>query len=261
MKLINVSRTQLEKHAGLNAALDGIADRANVWARVEHRDDGTHGAVTAESVTIAEELAVEGAVTGNLRLEGLLIFSDDEADLNVVLSRSTVSSVPVLQFTGNVVPNTDNTYLVGMPTATIAGAYERGRSAAMGAYAAITFNAGNFSGNGGTWTVIAANQVSLTQARVGTSCRVNASIQNTNVAAGSTQLRITVPTALVAGGRFGNAVARAVDAGTVVAARVVIDASVSTTTLLILKADGTNWTATAANDTAVEFQIDYESAS
>jgi hypothetical protein len=283
MNLENARRNELSGIPFLNNAFDWLISRINLVFRAQHTDDGAHTAITATSVTVEEDVDIAGELL--LRNDG---DGDDVTVRSTRLGPDTLEpgdgsitadvSVDVLQLDRTLVPAVDGTLDLGLYgsgvlerrfrrgafsefVAAETGYYERGRFSALSVWTPITFAAGNFTGNAAAWTVVLANQVSFCQKRQGTSVTVNFSIQNTNVTAGSSQLRIAVPTTLVAGGRFTNAVARAVDAGTVVPARVVIDASVSATLLLILKSDGTNWTATAGNDTLVEGQIEYESAS
>ena len=147
-----------------------------------------------------------------------------------------------------------------------AGVYDYGRSKAMGDWTAIAHDDANFTGNvtgNADWVVDSADQVSLRYTRIGTTAILSFSIQNTDVANGPTQLRITVPSAiaLVSGGRFTNDLARALDNGVLTEARAVIDSTTSTTLILILRKDGAAWTNTAADNTTVEGQLVWETAS
>lgn len=310
MNLTNLARVQLSKTAGINTALDGIADRANLWARVEHNDNGHHTAITADSLSLTQDAVTEA--TGDLVIDGgtLAITSDSASASRVDVSIE--NTAPTSQTRVRLVDEGGGyaelaLFNSGAPTdsgpqapnmfrirhgGTASGAlviqntwnsggillyggsalmfkvddtaiYERGRSVGIGDWATISYVAGNFSGEiTGTadWTVDNADVVSLRYTRVGNTVTLNYSIQNTDVANSPTQLRFVVPLAVVASGRFTSACSRALDNGTVVAARAVIDAGISTTSVAILKADSAVWTNTAGDNTTVEGQLVYEAA-
>lgn len=292
MNIINERRTELSGTPYLNNAIDGITARVNHVFRQEHTDEGAHTDITAESVTVEEDITVGGGIT----VDGAISFGEsndveradvgpdtfNESDDYPSISSNADQSKVALSVQRDLIPDVDDENYLGWQgtgdftrrwrslyfsrvvygprVVATTGLWERGRTAGVGEWAAVTFAAGNFTGNVGTWTLIAANQVSFTVKRVGTSVTVNYSFQNTNVGAGSSQLRIQVPASIVTGGRFTNRCSRAVDAGVASDARCVADASVSINQLLLIKVDGTNWTATAGNDTLIEGQIDYEAA-
>jgi len=60
MNLQNPRRSELTGFPYLNNALDFILTRINALWAVEHHDDGTHGAVTADSVTVTGDVTTEG---------------------------------------------------------------------------------------------------------------------------------------------------------------------------------------------------------
>lgn len=136
------------------------------------------------------------------------------------------------------------------------GVFERGRSVAMGDWIAVAFNAANFTGTGGTWTVIAANQIALSYQLVGTTMTLRFRVLNTNVAAGSLALQIAVP-----GGFVGVATAAGVgsvlynDAGAGNAMGAVL---VNGAFVQLFKAPTVNWTATGANNTSVTGSVAFE---
>lgn len=81
----------------------------------------------------------------------------------------------------------------GVGTVTAAGAItERARSAAMGEWTAVAYNAANFTASSGNWTVDAGDQLVYKYTLVGKTMTLAWSIANTDVSAGSI-LRLAIP--------------------------------------------------------------------
>lgn len=81
---------------------------------------------------------------------------------------------------------------------TISGAVsERGRTTAMGAWADIAHDGGNFTGSGTiTWTVEAGDQTTLAYTRIGTTLIVAFEIVGSTVSGTGSELRIALPLSL-----------------------------------------------------------------
>lgn len=146
------------------------------WGEVEHNDDGTHGAVTAESVAVSGDLTVEGngTIVGDMAVQGSLDLSTDDNDIGVQGIDLTGSRVrwdtypataivadnlyPVVEISRALVPAVDNSIDIGhygsgsrrfkngVFSGTleanqiygVLGIYERTRNAPMGEWTAYT---------------------------------------------------------------------------------------------------------------------------
>jgi hypothetical protein len=62
----NPHRTELSGIPFLNPALDKVLLALQAWGHLEHNEDGTHGDVTANSVTVTENLDANGVEVGTL---------------------------------------------------------------------------------------------------------------------------------------------------------------------------------------------------
>lgn len=78
----------------LATELDALVKRLNTWGAKEHHTDGTHSAVTAESVTSDTVMLTDG-VTAPAAAEGLATIYIDSADgdLKVVFADGTVKTI------------------------------------------------------------------------------------------------------------------------------------------------------------------------
>jgi hypothetical protein len=62
----NPHRTELSGIPWLNQALDKFIGALRAWGHLEHNEDGTHGDVTANSITTEENSIINGAEVGTL---------------------------------------------------------------------------------------------------------------------------------------------------------------------------------------------------
>lgn len=85
------------------------------WGEAEHNDDGTHGDITARSITLNGPFTMNGegpftapevaAVLRELRLRARLLFATDEGDLQVLFERGDIGGTPVLTHPNAIVPD------------------------------------------------------------------------------------------------------------------------------------------------------------
>lgn len=68
MNLLNSFRSELSRIPYLNDALDGIMARIMAIWSVQHKGDGTHGNITADSLTLAADTST--GATGDLSIDG-----------------------------------------------------------------------------------------------------------------------------------------------------------------------------------------------
>jgi hypothetical protein len=119
----------------------------------------------------------------------------------------------------------------------------------------VTYDAGNFTTDAGTWTVDGADQVTYCYHIDGNKMTVSFEIHQTDVGAGPTQLRIAVPAGRVIARTTRN-VMQYIDAGAAAAFGVVV-APAGTTYLQCFNAAIGAWTNTAADNTYVLGQITF----
>jgi hypothetical protein len=110
---------------------DIIAQFSGLW-NVQHKDDGSHGDITADSIVVSGDLTVGGDIIGgdgtsavldNLQLRGQdgnnfghVRFSVEPDDASVQLNRTEISTIGMLESTTNLVPNASITFSLGVAT-------------------------------------------------------------------------------------------------------------------------------------------------
>lgn len=258
----------------LTAVLEG-------W-NIEHKPDGTHGAITADS------LAVSGAVSGaDLTVETLTVSDTGASAIDVAGGINAGSGhVGIVDTTGKI-PAISSTYFASLSGAnltsipetaitdgtllarlaaneTVAGTYtftpgikERGRTVFAGEWTTPAFDAGNFTGNGSmTWTVAAGDVLAYQYTLIGKTMYVNFYIVSSSVGGTpSTLLNIAVPGGFSSAKVVRTSALYATDNGTVVTA--FIDLAASGVIIRLGKTDGTAWTASTDN-TSVRGQLFFE---
>jgi hypothetical protein len=256
----------------------------------EHKEDGTHSDVTADTVTIAELLTVTGyaarlrfgSAAASAYLEGGTTTGRYDVSLYPTVSTAADVLTPVLKSERSVVPVTDDSVNLGalsdVPAnhkrwrnvlfsrtcngpvvAADTAFYERSRSTPVGEWATVTYAAGNFTASTGTWTVDSGDQVTLAYMLVGKSMTVAFEIDGTDVSAAPARLMITIPGGFTAAKRMRNLI-QVVDAGAVATVGVALVNASSTTIDLFASISGTAWTATAGDNTNARGEITFEVA-
>jgi hypothetical protein len=257
------------------------------WGDVEHNGDGTHGDITAESVTISGDLSVDGFV-------GPLDFGDDDYSIvvdGVVIGPETAddysgfplggatadAQTPFFESSRSIVPATDDNRDLGYTGDTdrrwrnglfshlvqaaflhaITGLFERNRGTAVGEWDTVTFAAGNFTGTGAqTWTLTSPDQADFKYTLVGKTMTVKFQLATTSVGGvAATGLQILIPGGFVAASVAYNAAALILDNGVLTPGRLSVAAA--GTKILVERSDTAVWTA-AANTTYVYGQITIE---
>lgn len=134
-------------------------------------------------------------------------------------------------------------------------------AAVLGAWTAVAFNAGNFTGSGTiTWTVASGDQSFFTYTIIGKTMIVAFRIATTTVAGTGTELLITIPASktVASTGAYWNAVAMVTDNGAAwKPATMYVEAGGTKIRIQNGIETGSNWTA-ATDATAVEGQIAFE---
>lgn len=207
-----------------------LSSALRTWTEVEHKEDGTHSDVTADSIDV-DDLTV--------------------ADLRVGTSIAPVSAATDSVDLGGVA-HADRFWTVYAIEGDFEqGIYERGRSVKMGDWQDVPFDAADFTGSlSMTWTVSSppfVNECSI----VGLTATWNMVVSGTIGGTPAIGLQITIPDAMFAFASIGHttAVGYCTQTGTYIPAYMkVIDSA----TVGIYKADGTNW---AAGSVSLEFQI------
>ncbi len=134
--LVQTFRDTLPKAKALGGRVveqldDILAQFSGLW-NVQHKDDGSHGDITADSIVVSGDLTVGGDIIGgdgteatfdNIRLQGQdgnnfghVQFATDPDDFSVMWARTEISSIPTLESTTNVVPNSSLTWSLGVVT-------------------------------------------------------------------------------------------------------------------------------------------------
>jgi len=151
--------------------LDSILALLNAFLAKQHNADGSHGAITCDSLSSA------GAVTGQ-----------------TITGTSIVIHGPVNAATG---PGSVNVAgrVTGSQIVSAGGVYERARGFAMGDWNDVPFNAGDFTGSGSMiWTVTAGNIVTRRYTLVGHTMSYACFIQSTTVGGTpSNELHVALP--------------------------------------------------------------------
>lgn len=135
------------------------------------------------------------------------------------------------------------------------GFLERSRSALMGEWTDVAYNAANFTASAGTWTVDSGDQTTYAYTLVGKTMTVAFFISGTDVSSAAS-LRIAIPGGLTAAKAMRNPI-QVIDAATYAVGFAAVAAS-GTIIECFASIAGTTFGVTAADDTAVIGQITFE---
>ena len=292
MKLILPDRQELENVSwAIPNTLDKIIAKINALWAIEHNDDGTHGAVTADTLTVEgdttleSDLDVEGLVgpldfgtaSEAIVLDGFIHGPDTREDRSAYPTANVTAddSTPLLRTTRGFAPSADNTkdlgylsngsahrrfrsgyfgsYVEAPVVHGTSAVYERGRADAMGVGIAIAFNAANFTGSGSmTWTVASGDVATNDYTLIGKTLLWGFDFQTTTVGGTpSTTLRVAIPGGFTAS-KFMSTLCYGSDNGTITTVLAYVGAS--GTVLNFERQDGANWAA-ATDATRITGQI------
>ena len=192
---------------------DNIVATIRAFFGVEHKADGTHGAIHAESLTTTgpisgESLTISDAMTlpdplliydaivlkGSLPELGLidtdegvnaqrthLIAAGQQLQLNALLDNGVVQQV--------LLTVDRQTGALGV----LGAISERGRTVPLGSWIAVPYAASDFSASAGVWTVEAGDLVPFRYTLIGKTMIVNFRLFPTTLSVGATQLRAKIP--------------------------------------------------------------------
>lgn len=264
----------------LTTILKKFSAALNTFLKQEHKDDGTHSDVTADSIVVTDltaenETVTALTVTGDLQVSGNLgvtgAVNAGSVVTSTVLANSSVTT-PAIIAGGGVLTVTAATSANFSGAVAVTGALtaaslattgvvtagtsikERGRTTPLGEWITPTFNAGDYTGGGG-WTVQAADVTTAAYTLVGKTLTYSTQLVTTSVTGGNPTLSILIPGSFVAAKVMGNACAVVSDNGVVTTGNISVAAA--GTTMNIQRTDGANWTA-AANTTTIVAQITFE---
>lgn len=128
---------------------------------------------------------------------------------------------------------------------------------ALKAWTTPSYSAGDYTASSGTWTVDSGDVTTLAYHKIGKRMTVSFIIENTDVSATPTSLRITIPGGFTASKEM-RAIVQAIDAaGTPAAGMAQVTAS-GTTINLFKDTSGAAWTATSSDNTTIRGQITFE---
>lgn len=274
MKLLLQARDQIELLSNaLAEELDSMIRRIKASWNVEHKDDDTHGDVTADSVAIRGGLRVEGLIDGALAntlvfpfsiyaISGASMRSPDD-DIYFQLFALGTGKEAQLQI-GNalggavtLITNGTGGLVSSNDMMAFSGYRERSRLVPMGEWIQVAYNAANFVGGGAlTWTVQVADQAVLKYTLIGKTMTVSFAIINSSTGGvADADLRITIPDGYLAANFEVGGVVRTSDAG----AEDIGWAYVSGGAWIgIRKRGSANWSAAAVNNTLVEGMCTFE---
>ncbi len=253
--------------------LVAIVGDVQVWSAAEHNDDGTHKALTTDTLTTTSTVETGGDVnvTGDVNATGAVsagsgvvklggsigsaatsgaigpgveihggasgpyvrliscieslqrqfvaLWNDTETGTlyrplqvrhetvagTFNLMPGPITNVTVPCYLGSKFDGSDNgrwtgAYLKNCDS--VNGYTERGRTAKIGDYTPVAFNAANFTGVGQTWTVASGNVIEFKFRRTGKTLRGKVFLQATSTGgAGATELDIVLPDGVTAAGR------------------------------------------------------------
>lgn len=137
------------------------------------------------------------------------------------------------------------------------GVYERGRAARMGEWTTPTYNSADFTATAGTWTVDSVDITTYSYRVIGKSITVAFVIDSTDVSATPVALKIKIPGGYTAAKRTENVIWCS-DAGAAYATGLVQAVAGDTSLYIYRNPGGTSWTTTAADNTSVHGQIEFE---
>jgi hypothetical protein len=134
--------------------------------------------------------------------------------------------------------------------------YEKLRTVPLGHWTAVPYNAGNYTGSGGAWTVEAGDQARFGYTLIGNTMILQAVIASTSVAAGSSTLSIAIPGGKVAA-QTATQVAYVNNAGAGWTLGFILTTAGSGTLGCLRDPGGTAWSA-STNTTSIYFNITFE---
>ena len=178
--------------------VDSLIALLNAYLAVQHNADGTHGAITcdslvasgdigAQNITAAQNLGVQGGITvhGGIATGGAI--TTPALTATGAITGGSLASTSTIIATGRITAN----------DAVIAanGVYEHGRGTPMGDWIDVPYAAGDFTASGSmTWTVTAGNIVTRRYALVGHTLFYTCFIQGTTVGGTpSNELHVKLP--------------------------------------------------------------------
>ncbi len=203
----------------LQNELDNLIAHLQAWADVEHNDDGSHGAISAESMHATGDISGAAAdLSGGLIVRGSLVGPVPDGVTAIthefvhVLGDASVSEATPMVFVNNI----DNSGIAeitvrnGSAFATlrahgsgsspaseshleITKIFEKGRVVALGHWTSVAYAAGNFTASAGTWTVDSGDVTTYAYALDGQKMTVAFYINNTDVSNAGAVLRIKIP--------------------------------------------------------------------
>lgn len=134
---------------------------------------------------------------------------------------------------------------------------ERARSTPIGEWIAVTYAGGNFTANGGgSWTVDSGDQLTFKYMLVGKTMTISLVLDATSVTGTVTSLIVAVPGGFAAAVKTGT-VAIIYDNSSTVPGTGLFQINAAGTTFIVLKGDGTNFTA-STNNTFLRVSITFE---
>lgn len=134
---------------------------------------------------------------------------------------------------------------------------ERNRTANVGEWTSVAYNAANFTASAGTWTVGATDQLTFKYMLVGKTLFVTFAFDATSTSAGmGTNLRIPIPGGFVSANTQDNLNVRGIDAGAAVTAFAEVQAG--GTTISFYRQDQANWASGAVDTTYIRGSIFFE---
>lgn len=257
----------------LTTILKKFSAALNTFLKQEHKGDGTHSDVTADSITVTtltaeNETVTAMTVTGDLQVSGNVGVTGAVASGSIVtqtvLAQTSVTTPSIVGSGGQVAVTGSMlvssfaavTGAVSSGTTLTAGTTisERGRTTPVGEWITPTFAAGDYTGGGG-WTVQSADRTTAAYTLIGKTLTYSTQLVTTSVTGGNPTLSILIPGSFTAAKVMANACAIISDNGTVTTGNVSVAAA--GTTMNIQRTDGANWAA-AANTTTVVFTITFE---
>lgn len=136
------------------------------------------------------------------------------------------------------------------------GFKERGRTAKVMEWTTVSYAAGDFTASAGTWTVDSGDLLGFRYALSGKTMFVQFLIVTSDVSLATEKLKVRIPGGYTAAARFDNFGFAIDNGGTAEAATLTTAAGGTTIDCGLL--DGTNWAATAADNTAITGEIFFE---
>lgn len=140
----------------------------------------------------------------------------------------------------------------------VSDVFQHGRSEAIGAWAAVPFNAANFTADTGTWTVDAGDVGLNRRMRVGKTLFWKLEITASDVSAAGAFLRATLPDGATLGATFTSELVRVSDAGAAIAVGLCIGTSGNTYVEFRSNIGGSGFSSTSGDNTSVQANLTLE---